>query len=571
MAPPRKRRRVSLGDPQSMPLTNSLPTTEPAQTSIQPIPNSDDFSQFSRTRYLPKRIEEIHLQIHQQAVGFNQDDRSRLHRRQLSSSNESVVSTVNSAGSSVISTITNTIDSTSPSSAITTTSITTASGSGGTPVSNGATSTSNSSSIDVTFSGTAASRNSTETGESSASIRPPFGLTSDIGTLQSTNRTSHTTTLPPTYLATLANNNVKTITRANRPYVTTFGDGERSTICDRFGECQLAFGGTAAGSTRTAKTASSKRASHTTTNSSSQSSGAVIVGASSSPTTPTSPSSSTSSVSNSHSSSSSTSTPPPATIAGGVVGGAAGIAVILLIALVLLRWYKRRVQNEHRALPAGSSASPEMSQPDSADRSGMAQRAGLAPLASVLPPLFRHQKKRQEEPASAERGFTKVSGRKLPSAFSEGMTRDQMSNSPPPGMPLNETEGDYNNDMSFYRDSSGFYGGPGGEEGGYSISPGSGSGSGPFADPTPTTMTLSPGPQRRPTIHYPDSYAVPSASSQPSTYSYQAVPSESGAALSPHLAGIAELPGRSETPTLGRSETPSTIADNRSSRFTEDV
>ena len=169
----------------------------------------------------------------------------------------------------------------------------------------------------------------------------------------------------------------------------------------------------------------------------------------------------------------------------------------------------------------------------------------------------------------------------MPSAFGGVAHRDM--HSPPPDMPLTNTEKDLAG-TTFYRDSSGFYGGRGGEEGATSpydpsVSPEPSQASGDH----PADVTLSPGPQRRPTIHEPGPYVVTPSSSSPNT----PVVHHSRSASGPGLSGLSGLSpfveregarsgtpttmgDRSGTPTYARSETPSSIPDNRSSRFTED-
>ena len=56
------------------------------------------------------------------------------------------------------------------------------------------------------------------------------------------------------YLATLSNDDVVTVTRAAKPYVTTFRDGETSTICDVSNRCLISTGS----STKTSYTSSGR-------------------------------------------------------------------------------------------------------------------------------------------------------------------------------------------------------------------------------------------------------------------------------------------------------------------------
>lgn len=183
----------------------------------------------------------------------------------------------------------------------------------------------------------------------------------------------------------------------------------------------------------------------------------------------------------------------------------------------------------------------------------MAERAGLMPFAGAIPALFRHQNRSQNSGGdSGERGFERVAGRKLPSAFSEGMTGPPHNpRSPPPTMPLVSPEDPSDRNLSshsFYRDSVGFYGGDG------SSSPN------PFSDTNlparggadydaAEQLTMSPGPQRRPTVHAAKSNVqIPSVAAA-GTPSW--TPSTSAA--------------------FARSDTPASLDGSRNSRFTEEV
>jgi hypothetical protein len=142
---------------------------------------------------------------------------------------------------------------------------------------------------------------------------------------------------------------------------------------------------------------------------------------------------------------------PPGTIAGGVVGGAAGLAVIVFIAMLFLRWYRRRDPlSGHHHLPSSGGGGSTMSRgflddglddgSASGPRSQMSERGGMMPLVGALPALFRHPHRSlastassMGSPANSERGFTRVSGRKLPSQFSPGMSSSEPF--PPPQAP----------------------------------------------------------------------------------------------------------------------------------------
>ncbi|KAI7249784.1 hypothetical protein KC335_g17525 [Hortaea werneckii] len=189
--------------------------------------------------------------------------------------------------------------------------------------------------------------------------------------------------------------------------------------------------------------------------------------------------------------------------------------------------------------------------PGGPSQPGMAERAGLRPIIGAVPAMFRHQSRESESTATtepAERGFTRVSGRKLPSSFSPGM------NSPPPTMPLTGPERNLSS-TSFYRDSAGFYGGEGIPE-----SAAATAAAAPTGESPPEGLTLSPGPQRRPTVHAGGPYKM----SSPATASPQ-TPQHPPAAIarSPPMTG--------STATFDRSETPTSLDPTRSSRFTEEV
>ena len=413
------------------------------------------------------------------------------------------------------------------------------------------------------------------------------------------------------FLATLSNGDVVTVTRSDDPFTTTFADGRVSTISPSSSRTGSSSGGggstTDSGeSSRTTATRTSDDESSETQTSQQRSTETSVNFVTDPNQTMQAPASGTGSSVTSTSSAGgggggggSNSTAPPATIAGGVVGGAAGIAILILIALVFLRWWKRRAQNGHHALPPSSEATPDPDVTSSMrGQPGMAERAGLRPLVGAVPAFFRHSNRSSEPPVPpSERGFTRVSGRKLPSQFSAGMTSAQSP--PPPTMPLShpgamspDPEHERNlSSHSFYRDSDGFYGGEGpnvtaynpnaannnmASFTGHSPSP-SESLENPNAGrgPTPEEMTLSPGPQRTPTVHRGGPYTMSPSSTVPSTPAMPLSPAQQSSGVgSPRAEGFG---GGGYAPVGGgggyaRSETPSsTVGDNRSSRFTEEV
>ena len=241
---------------------------------------------------------------------------------------------------------------------------------------------------------------------------------------------------------------------------------------------------------------------------------------------------------------------PLASIAGGVVGGLAGLALILVGALLFLRWYKRRKEQGHELLGRGT---PEPENQSSPTQPGMSERTALAPA------IFSYQNKSVEASGSGASGFQKVSGRKLPPAYADHPAHrnlDRPNSDIPPTAPAQDI-----NNTSFYRDSYGFYSG----DGTHNDEPQESPEPTPGSDQKSGEMTLSPGPQRRPTVvNDPGPFVVTPSSGSPDTQvAHARSPSGPGIGLSPFLE-------RSATPTTMRSETPSSIPDNRSSRFTED-
>jgi hypothetical protein len=151
--------------------------------------------------------------------------------------------------------------------------------------------------------------------------------------------------------------------------------------------------------------------------------------------------------------------PSTPAVVGGVVGGIAGIVFIVALLMVLVRWRKRmqsvlRLRDSPGTEPratGGSSGDP--SQPGV-----MTERSLPFAIPAALANLTGYKRVSQQpsteasSTAGSERGFSRVSGRKLPSVFQHGgdgygggyeAGHESLSGS------------------SFYRDSRGFYGGPG--------------------------------------------------------------------------------------------------------------
>ncbi|KAM0719885.1 hypothetical protein Q7P37_004020 [Cladosporium fusiforme] len=361
------------------------------------------------------------------------------------------------------------------------------------------------------------------------------------------------------FMGTLSDGDIETFTRSDEEFTTTMADGQTATVSpsseDSGTRDSSASVITISDERSTVRSTILSTAGPSSTQSNSgDNDGVGIAGAADQGPTGTSSGIASTSSAASDDAGDDDDTAPAGTIAGGVVGGAAGLALIVLIILLFLRRYKKRAQVGHSALPANSAGvAPEPDAGPSSGGPGMAERAGLMPFAGAVPALFRNQSRSQHSGTGtdgSERGFQRVSGRKLPSAFSEGMqSPPHPVSSPPPTMPLvsDDSHAERNlSSQSFYRDSTGFYGGDGS-----STSPN------PFSDTNAPLargeaaeqLTMSPGPQRRPTVH-----AARSNVQNPS------VATSGTPSWTPSAA-----------PAFGRSETPVSLDGSRNSRFTEEV
>jgi hypothetical protein len=364
------------------------------------------------------------------------------------------------------------------------------------------------------------------------------------------------------FLATQSNGDVQTITKSDEPFTTSLSNGQTTVVppSSTLASDSRASASSVSGSVVTISDGQStvlstfySTATPSPTQSSTDDSNAVgLAGVAGDGATTTS-NGVTSTSAAAETNSNDDEVAPAGTIAGGVVGGAAGLALIALMVLLFLRRYKKRAQLGHLALPANAAGPVTGSSGGASSRgAGMAERAGLMPFAGAVPALFRHQSRSQHSGSeTGERGFQRVAGRKLPSAFSEGMTGPPLPpTSPPPTMPLVDADNHERNlsAHSFYRDSAGFYGGDG-----------SSSSPDPFSDTNlpaavagtgaAEQMIMSPGPQRRPTIHKAQSNVQPASVAASGTPSWTP----------------------SHTAAFARSDTPASLDGSRNSRFTEEV
>merc|ERR1712093_460196 len=211
------------------------------------------------------------------------------------------------------------------------------------------------------------------------------------------------------------------------------------------------------------------------------------------------------------------SSPSTSTVVGGVVGGVAGAAILIFLLMFLIRWKRRNssmlaLGSGEGESATGTSRSVPPSGPSGSGSGAMAERSSFGGFAvpAALASLTGYKRSSQRtadrntisSTAGSERGFYRVSGRKLPSVLQSGGD----------GYGGGIMESNTLSGSSFYRDSQGFYGGPGGPSSppvGLSMARDSGvpimregpartpvTEQGPFADP-PASLTPPP---RRPDV-----------------------------------------------------------------------
>lgn len=376
------------------------------------------------------------------------------------------------------------------------------------------------------------------------------------------------TYLYETILTTLSNGVVSTRTQSTSAEITTLPDGSVSTIPASDFSTAAPTDSSDSGSAATSDVAASTSGASafpttsgldvTTTTGA----GGVSVGSGTPTGSGSSATSSAAGGNNNNNNDDDDGTPPTPVLAGGIVGGVAGLAILLLTAMLFLRWYRRRASRMHQitemeADPAGHSSGPVSRGP------GMAERAGLRPLAiaagSILPFKLRHTAPTEAPPATGERGFQRISGRKLPSAFSPGMMSTGAGAGAAPTMSPDHDRS-YSN-TSFYRDSTGWYGGMGGT--------GGSANSEDAAAETP--MEIHPGPQRTPTVHPGGPYGFGGSPTPPplsprSMLHAEGARSRTATPSTPLASSFAGTGGGRDTPA-----TFSSFGESRGSRFTEEV
>lgn len=230
-------------------------------------------------------------------------------------------------------------------------------------------------------------------------------------------------------------------------------------------------------------------------------------------------------------------------VVGTVVGSLAGVAILLFIILFVIKRHKQTQRGGALQLTGD-------------DRTDASQPTTYNPArTSFVPPSFLNRfsgasRSTAESSGTGERSFQRISGRKLPSAFSEGMTSEQFA--------AGRGEGTLSG-SSFYHDDKGFYGGPGvfskdfGDKSAFDKETGETSNVGTMG----TEARVRPSPAQTPVIRHADDTPV------------WGTPHNGGDTLSPPMTPNPDFPPRGS---LGRSHPSrdgSTIS--RNSRFTENV
>ncbi|TLS31070.1 hypothetical protein PpBr36_02357 [Pyricularia pennisetigena] len=236
--------------------------------------------------------------------------------------------------------------------------------------------------------------------------------------------------------------------------------------------------------------------------------------------------------------------PPTETLVGGVVGGICGMALLLFAVVFILRWRRRQI-SDHRMLPDGTGRPGDKNKGFS---SRMSERGISFAVPAALAALS--GKKAIAPPEGEERGFVRVSGRKLPSVFHHG--GDGFTN--PFSDPRDSTIS--GGDQSImYRDSQMFFSPP--------------LGSGPDAGFSPGGSRLKLGSPMRPESGIPVIQPGPARTPVEEAISAFPVPSPATTALRPPPS-----PLPNERDPLGRSH-PSQDGSRASrlsqSRFTENM
>ncbi|KAI6712432.1 hypothetical protein JHW43_005059 [Diplocarpon mali] len=153
------------------------------------------------------------------------------------------------------------------------------------------------------------------------------------------------------------------------------------------------------------------------------------------------------------------SAPATSTVVGGVIGGLAGLAILIFLFMFLIRWRRRKESMLALGSGEGDAAAGAARSVPPQSAGGMAERSAIGNFSvpAALASLTGYKRSSQSATVSttgSERGFYRVSGRKLPSVLQSGGD----------GYGDGITEGNTLSGSSFSRDSQGFYSGPGGTQ-----------------------------------------------------------------------------------------------------------
>lgn len=112
-------------------------------------------------------------------------------------------------------------------------------------------------------------------------------------------------------------------------------------------------------------------------------------------------------------------TPQEKQVIGGVVGSVAGVAFLVLLALLLFR--RRRRQGGGGLLGFGRSGTSSRSVTDGGSSAAMTERSGPFAVTAALASLTgKRNTQTADSSVAGERGFYRVSGKKLPSVLQAG-------------------------------------------------------------------------------------------------------------------------------------------------------
>lgn len=144
---------------------------------------------------------------------------------------------------------------------------------------------------------------------------------------------------------------------------------------------------------------------------------------------------------------------PPGVVAGSVIGGLAGVAVLGFLIMMFLRWRKRK--GIRLSISSGNNILPPSNYPDASGSVAlpMVERQSIFSI-----PAFAFYKRNSDKQralgseSTGEKGFVKVSGRKLPSVLQHGGNGYEA-----PAGSVQHDQSQSGEAASYYRDDQGFY------------------------------------------------------------------------------------------------------------------